>query len=114
TPPHRHTRYPEQVYLLEGELTVWLGEQKFVVHPGDCFAIPVGVPHTIETTGSGPAHVLGNASSSAFARLLTEVSTPDRGETTPPSALPDMALYARFLAVLGDELLGPAWRSANP
>jgi quercetin dioxygenase-like cupin family protein len=35
TPPHRHTRYPEQVYLLEGELTVWLGEQKFVVHPGD-------------------------------------------------------------------------------
>ncbi len=28
TPPHRHTRYSEQVYVLEGEITVWAGADK--------------------------------------------------------------------------------------
>ncbi len=29
TPPHLHTRYSEQLYVLEGEFTVWAGENKF-------------------------------------------------------------------------------------
>ena len=42
TPLHRHTRYAEQLYVLEGEFTVWAGERKAVVHPGDVFTSPAG------------------------------------------------------------------------
>ena len=31
-PLHRHTRYSEQLYVLEGEYTVWAGENKVVLN----------------------------------------------------------------------------------
>jgi quercetin dioxygenase-like cupin family protein len=34
TPPHRHTRYSEQLYVLEGEFTVWVGKNKVVLKAG--------------------------------------------------------------------------------
>ena len=37
TPLHRHTRYSEQLYVLEGEFTVWTGENKFVLSAGESF-----------------------------------------------------------------------------
>ena len=40
TPLHRrHTRYSEQLYVLEGEFTVWAGENKFVLSAGESFLI---------------------------------------------------------------------------
>jgi quercetin dioxygenase-like cupin family protein len=35
TPLHRHTRYSEQLYVLEGEVTVWAGENKVVLSAAD-------------------------------------------------------------------------------
>src|SRR5688572_32597602 len=32
TPPHCHTRYDEQFYVVDGELTVWVGKRKVVLH----------------------------------------------------------------------------------
>ena len=37
TPPHRHTRYSEQLYVLEGEFTVWAGENKMILGPGESY-----------------------------------------------------------------------------
>jgi quercetin dioxygenase-like cupin family protein len=34
TPPHRHTRHDEQLYVVDGELTVWVGKRKVVLHDG--------------------------------------------------------------------------------
>ena len=50
TPLHRHTRYSEQVYVFEGEFTVWAGENKVVLNAGESFLIPLGTPHTIART----------------------------------------------------------------
>jgi hypothetical protein len=47
------------------------------------------------------------ASPSGFARLITEAGTPDKGGGAPPSAAPDMDLFLRVCAELGDEILGP-------
>ena len=41
-PLHRHNRYAEQLYVVEGEFTVWAGKQTAVLHPGDAFTIPAG------------------------------------------------------------------------
>lgn len=100
TPPHRHTRYLEQLYVLEGEFTIWAGENKLVLSTGESFLIPVGTPHVVATIGDRPARGLIIAAPSAFARLIAAVGTQDKTET------PDMALFDRVSAEIGDEILG--------
>jgi quercetin dioxygenase-like cupin family protein len=105
TPWHRHTRYSELVYVLEGEFTVRAGEEMAVLRPGDVFAIPAGTPHTVAVTGSGPARGLVVSSPSGFARLIMAAGTPDLGK--PPANPPDLALIDRISAEVGDELFSP-------
>jgi quercetin dioxygenase-like cupin family protein len=106
TPLHRHTRYAEQFYILEGEFTVWAGERTAVLHPGDVFTIPAGTAHAVAVTGSGPGRALALASPSGLARLIMGAGTPDTGGA-PPAGPPDLALYERIQAEVGDETLGP-------
>jgi carboxymethylenebutenolidase len=105
--PHLHRRNSEQIYVLEGEFTVWAGESKAVLRPGDNFIIPAGMAHALAVSGDGPGRALIVASPSGFARLITEVGTPDKGGETPPSVPTDMDLLRRVAADLGDEFLGP-------
>jgi quercetin dioxygenase-like cupin family protein len=106
-PPHRHRRYSEHFYVLEGELTVWAGRRKVVLRPGDDLLILPGTAHAFHVTGDGPWRALAVASPSGFACLVTEVGTPDDGSGVPPSAPTDMDLLQRVSAELGDEILGP-------
>jgi carboxymethylenebutenolidase len=106
-PPHIHRRYAEQIYVLDGEFTVWAGGRKTVLHPGDDVVIPAGTAHAVHATGDGPARGLVVVSPSGFARLITEAGTPDEGGGVPPAAATDMDLFHRISAELGDEILGP-------
>ncbi|GAP99901.1 cupin domain-containing protein [Leptolyngbya sp. NIES-2104] len=109
TPPYRHMRYSEQLYVLEGELTIWSGENKVVLTTGENFLIPVGTPHVVAAIGDQPARGLILAAPSAFARLIEATGTQNKVET------PDMALFdclwqqrsSRISAEIGDEILGP-------
>jgi carboxymethylenebutenolidase len=105
--PHRHRRYSEQVYVLEGEFTIWVGRRKTVLHRGDDVEIPTGTAHAIHVTGDGPGRGLVVAAPSGFARLVTEVGTLDDGRGVPPSVPTDLDLLQRLYAELGDEVLGP-------
>lgn len=100
TPPHRHTRYSEQLYVLEGEFTVWAGENKVVLSAGESFLISPGTPHVVAALSDQPARGLVVAAPSAFARLIAAVGTLDETGT------PDMALFERISAEIGDEVLG--------
>lgn len=100
TPPHRHTRYSEQLYVLEGEFTVWAGKEKVVLSAGESFFIPPSTPHVVAALSDKPARGLVVAAPSAFARLIEEVGTLSQTET------PDMALFERISAEIGDETLG--------
>ncbi|MHC5729602.1 MAG: cupin domain-containing protein [Nostoc sp.] len=101
TPPHRHTRYSEQLYVLEGEFTVWAGENKVVLNGGESFLIPAGTPHVVAALSDQPARGLVVAAPSSFARLIAAVGTLDEKET------PDMELFERICLEIGDEILGP-------
>jgi quercetin dioxygenase-like cupin family protein len=107
TPPHRHRRYSGQIYVLEGEFTVWAGRRKAVLQPGDDLVIPAGTAHAVHVTGDGPGRALVLASPSGFARLITEVGTPDEGRGAPPPEATDMDSLHRVSAELDDEILGP-------
>ncbi len=100
TPPHRHTRYSEQLYVLEGEFTVWAGKNKVTLSPGESYLISPGTPHVVAVLSDKPARGLVVAAPSAFARLIEATGTVD--ETEPI----DMALFDRISAEIGDELLG--------
>jgi quercetin dioxygenase-like cupin family protein len=100
TPLHRHTRYCEQLYMLEGEFTVWAGENKLALSTGESFLIPIGTPHVVAALNDKPAHGLMIAAPSAFAWLLKTTGTLSRTET------PNMMLFNRICAEIGDEILG--------
>jgi quercetin dioxygenase-like cupin family protein len=100
TPPHRHTRYSEQVYVLEGEFTVWIEDQKIELCTGETVMIPAGIPHVFAAIGDAPARGLVVAAPSAFARLIATVGTQERADT------PDMELFDLISAEIGDEVLG--------
>ncbi len=101
TPLHRHTRYSEQLYVLEGEFTVWAGEKKVVLNAGESFLITPGTPHVVAVLGDKAARGLVIAAPSAFARLIAAVGTLDQTDT------PDMEMFDRIAAEIGDEILGP-------
>jgi mannose-6-phosphate isomerase-like protein (cupin superfamily) len=100
-PLHRHTRYSEQLYVLEGEYTVWAGENKVVLNAGDHFLIPVGIPHAVAVLNDRPGRGLVVAAPSGFARLIAATGTLSETETT------DMELFMQICAEIGDEILGP-------
>lgn len=100
TPPHRHTRYSEQLYVLEGEYTVWVGKNKVVLGAGESAFIPIGTPHVVAALGDRPARGLVVASPSGFAELIEATGTLNENEAF------DMELFNHISSETGDEILG--------
>src|SRR4028118_468648 len=92
TPLHCHTRYSEQLYVLEGEFTVWAGEKKAIVSAGESFLVIASTSDTIGVFTEKPASGLVVAAPSAFARLIAAVGSLD--ETEPSH----MKLFERIWA----------------
>ncbi|GAA6614736.1 cupin domain-containing protein [Scytonema sp. NUACC26] len=100
TPPHRHTRYSEQLYVLEGEFTVWVGKNKVVLKAGESALIPKGTPHVVAALSDQPTRGLVVASPSAFAHLIEATGTLNENEAF------DLELFNRISSEIGDETLG--------
>jgi quercetin dioxygenase-like cupin family protein len=50
-PIHTHTREDETIYVLEGAITAYVGDQKFEVEAGSYAALPNNVPHGFAVRG---------------------------------------------------------------
>jgi quercetin dioxygenase-like cupin family protein len=57
-PLHVHRRDDETCYVLDGELTLHVGDDVVTAGPGVCVHAPRNVPHTYEVTSAGPARWL--------------------------------------------------------
>jgi uncharacterized cupin superfamily protein len=57
---HRHSKQDEFIYVLEGTPTLVLGEEEFVMSPGDCFGFRAGagVAHQVANRSAAPAVIL--------------------------------------------------------
>ena len=58
-PVHIHRTYDEALYILEGEVTLVIGDRTVTAPAGSFGFAPRGVAHTIRNPGAGPARVLG-------------------------------------------------------
>lgn len=50
-PIHTHTREDETIYVLDGAVTAFVGEQRIDVAAGSYAALPKGVPHGLSVRG---------------------------------------------------------------
>lgn len=59
-PGHYHSHEEEHLYVLDGELTLHLGDQAHRLRPGDyvCFPAAQPTPHHLSNDGSAPARYL--------------------------------------------------------
>lgn len=84
-PPHVHHQEDEQFYVLEGELTFWVGDDTFVATAGDFVHIPRGTVHAIKN-GPTPARLLATFTPAGIEKFFQEVGEPaeNRAASPPP------------------------------
>jgi quercetin dioxygenase-like cupin family protein len=54
-PEHYHPNCDETLYLLEGTIDHWVGDESTTLEPGDCLHIPQGKPHRAVNVGEQEA-----------------------------------------------------------
>lgn len=96
---HLHTKEDELIYVLEGDLTFWIGDDEHRVGPGGCLFLPRGIEH-------------GYAIASSVARLLVMVTPSGSenyfGELKSPHSSEDLERLIAMAARYGIAITGPA------
>jgi quercetin dioxygenase-like cupin family protein len=96
-PAHRHDETDEALYVIEGELVVEVGEERFTAGPGSFGFLPRGIPHRYLPQEPGPVRVLWFLSPAGFEDFWREVGTPVvEGEDPPRPTPPDAARMAEL------------------
>ena len=87
-PPHVHSREEEGFYVLEGEITFTMGDQRLVATTGTFANLPVGAPHSFKNEGGRPARMLISVAPAGLEQMFFEFGVPlPDGSTTalPPT-----------------------------
>jgi mannose-6-phosphate isomerase-like protein (cupin superfamily) len=107
-PVHVHHREDEWFYIIEGELTFWVGGRIIKATNGSFVYGPRDIPHTFTVT-SPQAHSLVVTEPAGFEKFMRMLGEPAAARTIPPASVPlpsrdrIMAAAAEF----GLEILGP-------
>ena len=97
-PPHVHRREEEGFYVLEGEITFFVGDQRLVASAGTFANMPVGTPHSFKNESDKPARMLISVAPAGLEKMFFEVGVPmPPGGTT--AAPPTNEEIERLLAV---------------
>jgi quercetin dioxygenase-like cupin family protein len=107
-PLHMHPDVDETFYLIDGELTILVGDERIEAGPGDFVFGPKGVPHTY-VARSEQAEFLATFAPASMDRFFEELGgvrvVP--GEPAPAASYPDPVAFARGAAKWGVEIVGP-------
>lgn len=96
TPLHIHYAEDTALYVLEGALTFFLGDEKREALAGSFFFQPRGTPHGFRVAGDTPARILYMTFPAGMDRFVTE-----RGQLVPDSESVTAAAPYKI------EILGP-------
>jgi len=96
-PLHVHRGESEGFYVLDGELTLWVGDDVRTLRAGEFVFAPPEIPHTLRVGESGARWLLiAGGRFESFVRTVSAIA----GE-------PDPAQLGRIAAAHGIDLLGP-------
>jgi quercetin dioxygenase-like cupin family protein len=91
-PRHTHTREDEVYFVLAGELEVTVGDQIFVLRPGDSLLAPRDIPHQLRNSGNATNHYLLVFSPSAFEEFVMATAVPAPDDALAPTEPPAVAV----------------------
>jgi quercetin dioxygenase-like cupin family protein len=107
SPYHMHRNEDESFYVLEGEMTFYVGEERVKAESGAFVYGPREVPHGFEVEGTAPARMLLLNTPAGFERFTVEAGEPAKELTIPPATPPDMDKLMAIAAKYAIEILGP-------
>lgn len=97
-PRHIHRNEDESFYILEGEITAWIGDQTIRGTPGTLIFGPRGVPHSFEIH-SDLVRILILLTPSGLEVYFKQFCTPAPALTLPPPAEVPYAEVHKLIAV---------------
>lgn len=108
SPLHVHGREDEWFYVLDGELTFWVGGEVSVAPAGTFVFGPKGIPHTF-IVSSEEARFLLVTEPAGFEQFMRAVGEPAARLEIPPPATepPDVAALTAAAAEYGIDIVGP-------
>jgi quercetin dioxygenase-like cupin family protein len=106
-PLHVHHREDEAFWILEGDVTLQIGDQIIEAHAGDYAFGPRDIPHRY-TVGAAGCRMLFICTPGGFEGLVRDMSEPAASRTLPPPSEqePDWERVAAVAKAYGCELLG--------
>lgn len=106
-PIHTHSREDEAFYILDGDLTVVLGENMVAASPGSFLYVPRNTKHSF-VVESPVARFLSLAIPANLEALLDELGEPAKVRALPPQPLPlDPERFDAVAAKYGQKSWGP-------
>ena len=99
---HRHSRHPEHVCVLEGELSWRLGDRTVIAPAGSFLVIPRGVVHGFANERSEPARMFVLTSPGGFEGFMAGLAELIEAS---PTGVPDPARFAELAARYDTEFL---------
>jgi quercetin dioxygenase-like cupin family protein len=106
-PLHLHHNEDETFYILEGEVTIRVGEERIDLEAGDYLFAPRGIAHAY-VVRSERARMLVTASPAGVEQFFVSHGVPVTGPEPPTDAvMPPMDELARLFADHGCDIVGP-------
>lgn len=96
-PPHIHSREEEAFYILEGEITFQVNEQRLVATEGMFANMPIGSLHSFKNETGKPAKMLISVAPAGLEQMFFEVGQPVSPGAAAP--LPTKADIEKLLTV---------------
>ena len=107
SPYHLHHKEDEAFYLVEGEMTFYVGDERIKAESGAWVYGPRGLPHGFAVEGMAPARMLLLNTPAGFEEFPVEAGEPAKELTLPPAGPPDLEKLATIAAKYDIEILGP-------
>ncbi len=90
-PPHFHERLHETIYVLEGELTMTLGDEVTVLESGAFASIPPGTIHTFRNDSAQPVRGLNVNAPAGWEHYLRKLAAAAGAGRLTPELMVDIA-----------------------
>jgi quercetin dioxygenase-like cupin family protein len=86
-PPHIHSREEEAFYVLEGEITFQVGDQRIVAKAGTFANMPIGSLHSFKNSTDKLARMIISVAPAGLEKMFIEVGQPvsSSRQAPPPS-----------------------------
>lgn len=98
-PPHRHERLHDMFYVLDGVLTMELGDDTHEIGPGTFVCVPPGVTHTFSNMSDAPVRFLNFNTPAGWENYMRDLGKAAKAGPLTPDVVARIASRYDFQAV---------------